>query len=92
MFWPTIPPQSRKEIARIVPATVSYATLGADEIISRFLERGDYRIVPDDGANFVEAIPDEKFEALDGDLATEELARIYLSQGLVDEAKEILHK
>lgn len=59
------------------------------DAIDRFLERGDYRIVPQQGGTEENAAAEsEKFDAADG-LMTEELAEIYLSQGLRSEARKI---
>ena len=61
------------------------------EIISRFLRKTDYRIVAEDG----EVEGDVRTEAeIDGedDLVSEELAEIYIAQGLKCEAIEIYRK
>ena len=61
------------------------------EIINRFLRKGEYRIVVDEG----EAGDDVRVEAeIDGedDLVSEELAEIYLAQGLKCEAIAIYRK
>lgn len=63
----------------------------AGEIISRFLRKGDYRIVADEddveGDVMTEAVIDEE-----DDLVSEELAEVYLLQGLRREAIEIYRK
>ena len=61
------------------------------EIISRFLRRGDYRIVAEEG----EVESDIQTEAMlddEDDMVSEELAEIYLAQGLKCEAIEIYRK
>ena len=61
------------------------------EIISRFLRKGDYRIVAEEG----EVEGDVRTEAEiddDDDIVSEELAEIYLAQGLKCEAVEIYRK
>lgn len=61
------------------------------EIISRFLRKGDYRIVAEEG----DAEGDVRTEADiddDDDIVSEELAEIYLAQGLKSEAIEIYRK
>ena len=61
------------------------------EIISRFLRRGDYRIVAEEG----EVENDIQTEAMlddEDDMVSEELAEIYLAQGLKCEAIEIYRK
>jgi hypothetical protein len=97
MFWPTIPPKtianhSSDRMPDIAPPPVSPAVSMSDELIDRFLSHDGYRIVPDDSADLEAPVTADRFETPDGDLATEELAAIYLSQGLVEEAKEILRK
>ena len=63
------------------------------EIIDRFLGLDDYRIVADDavsdadGAVLTEAELDDE-----DDLVSEELAEVYLAQGLKNEATEIYRK
>lgn len=89
MFRPTIPPgNGKRKISANEPQHVS----AADEIIARFLEQGGYRITPNDDADVEVAVTEEKFEDADGELVTEELAGIYLAQGLIVEAKEIYRK
>ena len=61
------------------------------EIISRFLRKTDYRIIAEE----VEAEGDVRTEAEiddEDDLVSEELAEIYLAQGLKCEAIEIYRK
>ncbi|MFI3305628.1 MAG: hypothetical protein R3Y68_03840 [Rikenellaceae bacterium] len=62
-----------------------------DFLIDRFLEQSDLRIEVDDDAPRVHIELDEgdTIDLSDQNLASEELARIYHSQGLYDEAKEI---
>lgn len=58
-----------------------------DDIIDRFLNVGDYRIVAEQGD--AEAAPDVAFEAdsdADDEYVSEDLAEIYLSQGLYEQA------
>ena len=61
------------------------------EIIERFLRKGDYRIVAEEG-DTDEAICTEPTFDEEEDLASEELAEIYLAQGLKSEAIEIYRK
>ena len=61
------------------------------EIISRFLRKGDYRIVADDGEVEDEILVEADIDDED-DLVSEELAEIYLAQGLRKEAIEIYRK
>ena len=89
------------EVARVVQSQVSHRRYTIDvekiaeesegEIISRFLRKTDLRIVAEEG----EAEGDVRTEAEideEDDLVSEELAEIYLLQGLKCEAIEIYRK
>ena len=59
----------------------------AEDIIEKFLRHGEYKITPESGTG--EIVIEERFSAADSDEISEELAEIYLAQGLKEEAKEI---
>ena len=61
------------------------------EIISRFLRKGDYRIVAQEGEVEGDVLTEAEIDDED-DLVSEELAEIYLAQGLKSEAVEIYRK
>ena len=61
------------------------------EIISRFLRKTDYRIVAEEGDVESEVCTEAEIDEED-DLVSEELAEIYLLQGLKCEAIEIYRK
>ena len=61
------------------------------EIISRFLRKNDYRIVAEDGEVENEVCIEAEIDEED-DIVSEELAEIYLAQGLKCEAIEIYRK
>ena len=61
------------------------------EIISRFLRKGEYRIVADEGESDVDICTEAEIDDED-DLVSEDLAEIYLLQGLKCEAIEIYRK
>lgn len=61
------------------------------ELINRFLRKSDYRIVAEDGEVTDEVRTEAEIDDED-DLVSEELAEIYLSQGLKCEAIEIYRK
>ncbi|MFI3324456.1 MAG: hypothetical protein SNI45_07075 [Rikenellaceae bacterium] len=64
----------------------------AEDVIDRFLSKRDLRIVVDEKqAVDMDVVIEPKFEAED-DLVSEELAKIYLVQGLKEEAIEIYRK
>ena len=65
--------------------------LCADDLIDDFLRAGDYRIVAEEG-EVVEEVRTEAELSGDDDLVTEDLAEIYLAQGLYDEAIAIYRK
>ena len=61
------------------------------EIINRFLRKNDYRIVAEDGEVDSEVCTEAEIDDED-DIVSEELAEIYLAQGLKNEAVEIYRK
>ena len=61
------------------------------EIISRFLRKGDYRIVAEEGEVEGDVLTEAEIDD-EYDLVSEELAEIYLAQGLKSEAVEIYRK
>ena len=60
-------------------------------LIDRFLKEGGHRIVAEEG-EVVEEVRTEAELSGDDDLVTEDLAEIYLAQGLYDEAIAIYRK
>ncbi len=63
----------------------------ADDIIDRFLRSDNYRIVADDDGPAEEIRTEPEFSTED-DLVSEELAEVYLAQGLKDMARETYRK
>ncbi len=61
------------------------------EIISRFLRKGDYKIVAEDGDVDSDVLTEADIDEED-DIVSEELAEVYLAQGLRNEAIEIYRK
>ncbi len=61
------------------------------EIIARFLRKNDYRIVAEEGDVENEVCIEAEIDDED-DLVSEEIAEIYLAQGLKNEAIEIYRK
>lgn len=97
MFSLTIPPVQATVPEVLVAETPAAAPaepprLPEDDIIDRFLEHGGRRIVPDDSAGDDEVPLAEVFEPDSDELASEELAEIYRSQGLYAESKEIYRR
>lgn len=75
-------------LATVVPHVAS-----TDEIIDRFLEKGGRRIVAEEDSDLpAEDIRIEPELSEEEDLVSEELAEVYLSQGLYEEAKAIYRK
>lgn len=73
-------------IGAVTPTTSSPT---GDELIDKFLREGEHRIVPDDAISEAdEAEQSGRFELSD-DFISEELASIYLAQGLNGQAKKI---
>ena len=67
------------------------AEVSDGEIINRFLRKNDYRIVADEGEVESEVCTEADIDDED-DIVSEELAEIYLSQGLKCEAIAIYRK
>ena len=67
------------------------AEVSEGEIISRFLRKDDYRIVAEEGEVESEVTTEADIDDED-DIVSEELAEIYLAQGLRNEAIEIYRK
>jgi hypothetical protein len=67
------------------------AEISEGEIINRFLRKNDYRIVAEEGEVEGEVCTEAEIDDED-DIVSEELAEIYLSQGLKSEAIEIYRK
>lgn len=65
--------------------------LSSSDLIDRFLKEGGHRIVAEEG-EVVEEVRTEAELSGDDDLVTEDLAEIYLAQGLYDEAIAIYRK
>ncbi len=61
------------------------------EIIERFLRKGEYRIVAEEGAVEEDIRTEAEIDDED-DIVSEELAEIYLAQGLKSQAIEIYRK
>ena len=61
------------------------------EIISRFLRKGDYKIIAEEGDVEDDVLIEADIDDED-DIVSEELAEIYLAQGLRSEAIEIYRK
>lgn len=63
----------------------------ADDIIDRFLRSDNYRIVAEEDGPAEEILTEAEFSGED-DLVSEELAEVYLAQGLKDMARETYRK
>ena len=84
--------QSQNEAnARYSVDVEKIAEESSGEIISRFLRKGDYKIVAEEGDVEGEIMVEANIDEED-DLVSEELAEIYISQGLRKEAIEIYRK
>ncbi len=90
-LWQAIAPwRTQSSLCTDTPAAEEFTAFSSDDIIERFLCEEDLRIVADDGADDeVRTQP-----RLDDDdcLVSEDLAAIYLAQGLRDEAVAIYRK
>ncbi|MDR2890078.1 MAG: hypothetical protein LBV18_00465 [Alistipes sp.] len=103
-FWATAAPLAAPDRtkASLTPQALSTsstpdsaaaeADTDSDRIIDRFLSHGGHRIVPSEGEVGGAAASAGRDFDLDPDLVTEQLAEIYLKQGLHAEAKEIYRR
>ena len=83
--------QSGEGVCRYEVDVERLAEESEGEIISRFLRKTDYRIVAEEGEVDSEIRTEAEIDEED-DLVSEELAEIYLAQGLKCEAIEIYRK
>ena len=66
-------------------------TLSSADIVDRFLSRDSYKIVAQEKGDDIEVVTEAELTEED-DLVSEELAEIYLKQGLNELAKETYRK
>ena len=59
------------------------------ELIENFLSKGEHRIIPDDNTPEYDAAENSSVLNITDDMVSEELAEIYLAQGLKAQAREI---
>ena len=83
--------QSQSAPRRYDVDVAKIAEVSEGEIINRFLRKSEYRIVAEEGEVTSEICTEAEIDDED-DLVSEELAEIYLAQGLKNEAIEIYRK
>jgi hypothetical protein len=83
----TIHPTALAPLKDIDVSRLTY--LSPDDLIDRFLKRGDYRIVAEEGA--ADDLAKAEIEE-DDDMISEDLAEIYKNQGLYSDAIAIYRK
>ena len=83
--------QSQSAPRRYDVDVAKIAEVSEGEIINRFLRKSEYRIVAEEGEVTGEICTEAEIDDED-DLVSEELAEIYLAQGLKNEAIEIYRK
>lgn len=81
--------QSPLEATPVNAAAIT--TITADDVIDRFLREEDLRIVAQEGEADAEVLTEARLDE-DDDLVSEELAEIYLAQGLSERAIAIYRK
>ena len=69
----------------------SLTRITSDDIIDRFLLKDNHRIIAEEGEVTQEIVTEAEFDD-EEDMVSEELAEIYLAQGLKDMAKETYRK
>ncbi len=85
------PPQQEQEVERQEQKPIGTKP-AQDEVIETFLSKGEYRIIPDESTPEFDAAKDSVVLDLPDDMLSEELAEIYLAQGLNAQAKEIYER
>ena len=65
--------------------------ISSEDIIERFLKKDNLRITVNESADIEEVVTSAEFDD-DDDIVSEELAEVYLQQGLKDEAKATYRK
>ncbi|MBR6654984.1 MAG: hypothetical protein IKL20_00055 [Alistipes sp.] len=83
--------QSEGAVSRYEIDVEKIAEVSEGEIISRFLRKNDYRIVAEEGEAESDVCTEAEIDDED-DIVSEELAEIYLAQGLKNEAIAIYRK
>ena len=86
--------RAKIDLSKLLNREPAAKSESADEIIDRFLQCGDYKIVAGDSGQpdvSEEVLTEAEFSEED-DLVSEELAEIYLSQGLKSEALAIYRR
>lgn len=87
----TAPWRAESSLRRLPVDASALARLSSEEIIDRFLREEDLRIVAEEGDAEEEILTQPVLDD-DDEVVTEELAEIYLSQGLRDRAAAIYRK
>ncbi len=88
----TADPDAAEPVSEPLPQVRPAAgSLSADELIDRFLQQTDLRIVAEEGEPETEVLTEPSFGE-DDEVVSERLAEIYLAQGLHDRAASIYRK
>jgi hypothetical protein len=91
-LWEAVAPwRAQSSLATEAPEADAFTAFAADDIIERFLGEEDLRIVADEGAPDGEVRTAAELDDED-ELVSEELAEIYLAQGLREQAAAIYRK
>ena len=87
----TAPWRAESSLRRAVVDASALTQLSSEEIIDRFLQEEDLRIVAGEGEPEEEVVLQPELDD-DDEVVTEELAEIYLAQGLRDKSVAIYRK
>jgi len=91
-LWEMLAPwRAQSSLCRIPVAAAEFTAFSSDDIIERFLCEEDLRIVAEEGEPAEEVRTEARLDD-DDELVSEELAEIYLAQGLRQEAAAIYRK
>lgn len=92
-LWQAIAPwRAQSSLCTDRPAAEEFTAFSSDDIIERFLHEEDLRIVADDGDGAGDEVLTQASLDDEDEIVSEDLAAIYLAQGLRDRAIAIYRK